>query len=195
MVSHPAAAAQEQARQADGKFGPQVHAEPHGVVLAAPSHGSHETRQPYNESVDSQPADTSSAGIADDQYDREDEAIGALKQDNAAEPDLSMFFEEDRELPRALYRAGLQGTLEPYNGDYPVEDGALRYWDEDLNRELVVGTTADGTAVVAMDAELSDPVRISVSLGRHPAPEEILAAIRDVSGQVRQADLPDPDDE
>jgi hypothetical protein len=46
-----------------------------------------------------------------------------------------------------------------------------------------------------MDADLSDQVRISVSLGVDPAPEEITAAIRDVSGQVQRAGLPDLDDE
>jgi hypothetical protein len=162
-----------------------------------PSQNSHEACPPYNESAAGHTVDAQSPAAAGDQYELEDEAIGALKeqQDNPAEPDLSAFFEEDRALPRALYGAGLEGVLEPYNGDYPVNDGALRYWDEDLNRELVVGTVADGTTVVAMDAELSDPVRISISLGSHPAPEEITAAIRDVSGQVQRANLPDLDEE
>jgi hypothetical protein len=151
---------------------------------------------PYNESSNDQPAGF--RGNTGDHFELEDEAISALREQQdceAVEPDLSAFFEEDRELPRALYQAGLKGTLEPYNGDYPINDGALRYWDEDLNRELVVGTLADGTTVVAMDADLSDQVRISVSLGVDPAPEEITAAIRDVSGQVQRAGLPDLDDE
>lgn len=111
-----------------------------------------------------------------------------LDSPSAAEHDMSWWEEEDRALPASLYEAGLDGTLEPYNGDYPVKDGALRYWREDMSRELVIGELEDGTTVIAVEAEPDEGIYISENVGTDPAPDRINEAI----GAVREkaADLP-----
>lgn len=104
------------------------------------------------------------------------------------EHDMSWWEEEDKALPASLYEAGLDGTLEPYNGGYPVKDGALRYWREDMSRELVVGELDDGTTVIAVEAEPDEGIYISENVGTDPTPARINEAI----GAVREkaADLP-----
>ena len=92
-------------------------------------------------------------------------------------PDMSWWDEDARDCPASLYQAGVDGTLEPYNGDYPVKDGALRFWREDMDRELVIGEREDGTTVVAVDAEAHEGIYVSEDLGRDPDPDAVKAAI------------------
>lgn len=116
------------------------------------------------------------------------EPVGVeLSSPAAAEHDMSWWEEEDRAFPASLYEAGLDGTLEPYNGDYPVKDGALRYWREDMSRELVVGELEDGSTVIAVEAEPDEGIYISENVGTDPTAVRINEAI----GSVREkaADL------
>lgn len=111
-----------------------------------------------------------------------------LSDTGGTDHDMSWWEEEDRAFPASLYEAGLDGTLEPYNGDYPVKDGALRYWREDMSRELVVGELEDGSTVIAVEAEADEGIYISENVGIDPTPARINEAI----GTVREmaADLP-----
>ena len=95
----------------------------------------------------------------------------------APAPDMSWWDEDARGYPASLYQAGVDGTLEPYNGDYPVKDGALRFWREDMDRELVIGEVEDGTTVVAVEAEPDEDIYVSVNAGTDPTPAAIKTAI------------------
>lgn len=114
-----------------------------------------------------------------------------LSNPNGPDPDMSWWDEDERALPASLYEAGLDGTLEPYNGDYPVKDGALRYWREDMTRELLIGERADGTTVVAVEAEAHEDIYISEDVGVGATPAQINAAIDTV--RERAAHLPPPE--
>ncbi|MCC3292957.1 hypothetical protein [Arthrobacter sp. zg-Y1110] len=103
-----------------------------------------------------------------------------LSNPNGADHDMSWWDEGERAFPASLYEAGVDGTLEPYNGDYPVKDGALRYWREDMGRELVIGETEDGTTVVAVEAEVQEEIYVSENLGADPSPARIKEAIDSV---------------
>ena len=109
----------------------------------------------------------------------------------AADHDMSWWEEEDRALPASLYEAGLDGTLEPYNGDYPVKDGALRYWREDMSRELVIGELEDGSTVIAVEAEADEGIYISENVGTDPAPDRIneaIGAVREKASELQPAE-------
>lgn len=107
------------------------------------------------------------------------------------EQDLTWWDEADRGFPASLYKAGLDGELQPYNGDYPVEDGALRYLHDDMTRELLIGRLEDGTTVVAVEAEVDEQIFISENVGADPAPERIIEAV----GRIREKaeGLPEPE--
>ena len=98
--------------------------------------------------------------------------------------DLSWWDEDGQAFPASLYEAGLDGTLEPYNGDYPVKDGALRYWREDMSRELVIGDLEDGSTVVAVEAEPDEGIFISVNAGVNPSPDRIRDTVDAVRGKA-----------
>lgn len=106
--------------------------------------------------------------------------------------DMSWWDEDGRSFPASLYEAGLDGTLEPYNGDYPVKDGALRYWREDMTRELLIGELEDGTTVVAVEAEAHEDIHISEVVGADPTPARINEAIDVV--KAKAIHLPPPED-
>lgn len=110
---------------------------------------------------------------------------------DAQEHDMTWWDEADRAFPASLYEAGLDGTLEPYNGDYPVNDGALRFWREDMTRELVIGELEDGTTVIAVEAEVDEEIYISENVGTSPTPEQIIEAVAAV--REKAADLPEPE--
>ncbi|MGK3708685.1 hypothetical protein [Arthrobacter sp. IK3] len=110
----------------------------------------------------------------------------------APEHDLTWWDEDGRTFPASLYEAGLDGTLEPYNGDYPVNDGALRFRREDMTRELVIGVLEDGTTVIAVEAEVDEQIYISENVGADPAPEQIIEAVSAVKEQA--AGLPEPEE-
>ncbi|MCC3299358.1 hypothetical protein [Arthrobacter caoxuetaonis] len=105
--------------------------------------------------------------------------------------DLTWWDEEDRAYPASLYEAGVDGILEPYNGDYPVNDGALRYWREDMTRELVIGELEDGTTVVAVEAEPDEGIFISVNAGTNPSPDRIRDAVDTVRGKATNLAAPE----
>ena len=102
----------------------------------------------------------------------------------APEHDLTWWDEEERAFQASLYEAGLDGTLEPYNGDYPVNDGALRYWREGMTRELVIGELEDGTTVIAVEAAADEDISISENIGADPAAERIVEAVAGVKEQA-----------
>lgn len=108
------------------------------------------------------------------------------------EHDMTWWPEDDRAFPASLYEAGLDGTLEPYNGDYPVNDGALCYWHEDMPRELLIGELEDGTTVIAVEAAADEDISISENVGTDPAPERIIEAVAAVREQA--TGLPAPEE-
>ncbi|MCU6480178.1 hypothetical protein [Arthrobacter sp. A2-55] len=140
----------------------------------------------YDENTNEHIGDFQYSGDPEDHDNLEYEAKQAIKELSPerhcqyledAEVDLSMFSEEVRAFPLSLYAAGgLDGDFEPYNGDIHVEDGALRYWREELAGEVVIGKKADNTYLVAYEDENS--VRFATELPMTATPADINAAIK-----------------